>query len=257
VIHDSRFVIRFAAAFGGYDTIVTNTELGIINSKKRGASNGSFFCYLNFFRDQLLSFKFLSMKKLFIIFLVIFGLFVIMQSFIYYSSSSIEKHAYKVLKEYDEFEVRQYETALFSSVVLADSTFEESSNKGFRVLAGYIFGGNDTGEKIEMTSPVAMEIGDSTKMSFMVPSGYTEETLPKPNNDKIFFEKKEGAVMAAIRFGGWANDERIKEYKQKLITLLQKEGIAYGETFMYLGYDPPYAVFNRRNEIVVELKAYK
>lgn len=194
------------------------------------------------------------MKKMFIIFLVIFGLFTIMQSFIYYSSSSIEKHAYKVLKEYDDFEVRQYETALFSSVVLSDSTYEESSNKGFRVLAGYIFGGNDTGEKIAMTSPVAMEIGDSTKMSFMVPSGYTEENLPKPNNDKIFFEKKEGSVMAAIRFGGWANDERIEEYKQKLIVLLQKEGISHSDKFMYLGYNPPYAVVNRRNEVVVELK---
>lgn len=180
-----------------------------------------------------------------------------MQSFIYFSTSSIEQLPYKVIKEYDDFEVRQYETALFSSVVLSDSTYEASSSKGFRVLAGYIFGGNTTGEKIAMTSPVAMEIGDSTKMSFMVPSGYTEETLPKPNNDKIFFEKKEGALMAAIRFGGWANDERIEEYKQKLIALLQKEGIAYGKTFMYLGYDPPYAVINRRNEIVVELMAYK
>lgn len=180
-----------------------------------------------------------------------------MQSFIYYSSSSIEKHAYKVLKEYDDFEVRQYETALFSSVVLSDSTYEESSNKGFRVLAGYIFGGNDSGEKIAMTSPVAMEIGDSTKMSFMVPSGYTEENLPKPNNDKIFFEKKEGSVMAAIRFGGWANDERIEEHKQKLIVLLQKEGISHSDKCMYLGYNPPYAVVNRRNEVVVELKNWK
>ena len=197
------------------------------------------------------------MKKVFIILSILIVLFTIMQSFVYFSTSSIEKLPYKVIKEYDDFEVRQYETALFSSVVLSDTSYEESSSKGFRVLAGYIFGGNNTGEKIAMTSPVAMEIGDSIKMSFMVPSGYTEETLPKPNNDKIFFEKKEGAVMAAIRFGGWANDERIDEYKQKLITLLQKEGIAFGETFMYLGYDPPYSVINRRNEIVVELKEYK
>jgi uncharacterized protein YxeA len=197
------------------------------------------------------------MKKVIIILSILIVLFTIMQSFVYFSTSSIEKLPYKVIKEYDDFEVRQYDTALFSSVVLSDSTYEESSSKGFRVLASYIFGGNNTGEKIAMTSPVAMEIGDSTKMSFMVPSGYTEETLPKPNNDKIFFEKKEGAVMAAIRFGGWANDERIEEYKQKLITILQKEGIAYGETFMFLGYDPPFSVINRRNEIVVELTAYK
>jgi len=197
------------------------------------------------------------MKKVIIILSILIVLFTIMQSFVYFSTSSIEKLPYKVIKEYDDFEVRQYETALFSSVVLSDTTYEESSSKGFRVLAGYIFGGNDTGEKIAMTSPVAMEIGDSTKMSFMVPSGYTEETLPKPNNGKIFFEKKEGTVMAAIRFGGWANDARIEEYKQKLIALLKKEGIAHAETFQYLGYNPPYAVINRRNEVVVELIGYK
>lgn len=197
------------------------------------------------------------MKKVIIILSILIVLFTIMQSFVYFSTSSIEKLPYKVIKEYDDFEVRQYETALFSSVVLSDTTYEESSSKGFRVLAGYIFGGNDTGEKIAMTSPVAMELGDSTKMSFMVPSGYTEETLPKPNNDKIFFEKKEGAMMAAIRFGGWANDARIEEYKQKLIALLKKEGIAHSATFLYLGYDPPFAVINRRNEIVVELTVHK
>jgi len=197
------------------------------------------------------------MKKVIIILSILIVLFTIMQSFVYFSTSSIEKLPYKVIKEYDDFEVRQYETALFSSVVLSDTTYEESSSKGFRVLAGYIFGGNDTGEKIAMTSPVAMELGDSTKMSFMVPSGYTEETLPKPNNDKIFFEKKEGAMMAAIGFGGWANDARIEEYKQKLIALLKKEGIAHSATFLYLGYDPPFAVINRRNEIVVELTAFE
>jgi uncharacterized protein YxeA len=212
---------------------------------------------LNFYALELFYLKLSAMKKVIIVLSILIVLFTIMQSFVYFSTSSIEKHAYKVIKKYDDFEVRQYETALFSSVVLSDSSYETNSSTGFRVLAGYIFGGNNTGEKIAMTSPVAMEIGDSTKMSFMVPSGYTEETLPKPNNGKIFFEKKEGSIMAAIRFGGWANDERIEEYKQKLIELLKKEGIAHSDTYMYLGYDPPYSVINRRNEIVVELTAYK
>lgn len=197
------------------------------------------------------------MKKVIIVLSILIVLFTIMQSFIYFSTASIEKLPYKVIKEYDDFEVRKYETALFSSVVLSNSTYETTSSAGFRVLAGYIFGGNTTGEKIAMTSPVAMELGDSTKMSFMVPSGYTEETLPKPNNDKIFFEKKEGVIMAAIRFGGWANDERIEEYKQQLIVLLKKEGIAHTANFQFFGYDAPYSVINRRNEVVVELTDYK
>jgi hypothetical protein len=196
------------------------------------------------------------MKPFIITLLVLVVLFVITQSFVLYSVSDIEKHRYEVLKEYDDFEIRQYESALFSSVVINADSYEASSNSGFRVLAGYIFGGNDKGEKIAMTSPVAMEMGDSIKMSFMVPSNYQESDLPKPNNSKIFFEKKEGNVMAAIRFGGWADDEKIEKYKQQLLSSLEKEGIGHSGRFIYLGYNPPYAVVNRRNEVVVELTNY-
>lgn len=194
------------------------------------------------------------MKKYVTITLIALTTLLVLQSFIQSSMSKIEKHNYTVVKKYDNFEVRDYESALFSSVVLSDSTYENSSSKGFRILAGYIFGGNENGEKIAMTSPVAMELGDSMKMSFMVPTRYEEQDLPKPNNEKIFFERKKGSRMAAIRFGGWANDQRIEKYKNKLIEALKKEGISHSENFVYLGYNPPYALIARRNEVVVELR---
>lgn len=194
------------------------------------------------------------MKKYVTITLIALTTLLVLQSFIQSSMSKIEKHNYTVVKKYDNFEVRDYESALFSSVVLSDSTYENSSSKGFRILAGYIFGGNENGEKIAMTSPVAMELGDSMKMSFMVPTRYEEQDLPKPNNEKIFFERKKGSRMAAIRFGGWANDQRIEKYKNKLIEALKKEGISHSGNFVYLGYNPPYALIARRNEVVVELR---
>lgn len=193
------------------------------------------------------------MKAFFTAFLILLGIFFLVQSFAIRSVSSVEKHKYNILKKYDDFEIRQYESALFSSVILPASTYEETSNRGFRVLAGYIFGGNETGEKIAMTSPVSMEIGDSTKISFMVPSDYSETDLPKPNNGTIFIEKKEGSTMAAIRFGGWADDKTIEEFKLKLANLLMKEGLEHNGKFIYLGYNPPYVVIGRRNEIVVEV----
>ena len=187
---------------------------------------------------------------------VLVALLVISQSFVLFSVSKIEKHKYQVLKEFDDFEVRKYESALFSSVLMNEKSYDQTASSGFRVLAGYIFGGNERGEKIAMTSPVTMELGDSTKMSFMVPSNYTEKDLPKPKNGQIFFERREGAIMAAIRFGGWASDERIEKYKMKLIQLLEKQDIRYTGKFSYLGYNPPYALIARRNEIVVELLNY-
>ena len=59
--------------------------------------------------------------------------------------------------------------------------------------------------------------------------------------------------MAAIRFSGGANDEKIESYTQELKTLLEKEGIEHLNNFSYLGYNPPYELTNRRNEIVVEV----
>ena len=184
-------------------------------------------------------------------------LFIVSQAFISGSMSKIEKYKYTVLKEFDDFEVRQYEAAMFSSVKMNAKTYEETSSSGFRVLAGYIFGGNEKNEKIAMTSPVVMEMGDTTKMSFMVPSNQKENELPKPNNGRIYFEKQAPKVMAAIRFGGWANDDRIEKYKQKLSLELEKQGLKHTGKFNYLGYNPPYALIARRNEVVVELVGFE
>lgn len=196
------------------------------------------------------------MKTIFISSAVLVVLLIIFQSFQYYTVSKIEKHKYTVLKEYENFEIRKYDSALFSSVRIDTNGYEATSSSGFRVLAGYIFGGNETGEKIAMTSPVVMELGDTTKMSFMVPSDYTLDELPKPNNKSIFFEEKKGCIMAAIRFGGWASDDKIEEYKRKLDNDLNKIGIAHSSKYVFLGYNPPYDLVNRRNEIIVELISY-
>ena len=174
------------------------------------------------------------------------------------STKDIEQYKYTVIKSYDDFEVRQYEEAIFSSVDLNSKSYRDNSGSGFRVLAGYIFGGNERNEEIAMTSPVAMKLGDNTqKMSFMVPSSYKMESLPTPNNDNIYFEEKKACVMAAVRFGGWANDEKITFHKEKLEKALKKMGLKHNGNFSYFGYNPPYEMTNRRNEVVVELIDFK
>ena len=173
------------------------------------------------------------------------------------STEQTEQHKYLVLKTYDNFEVRKYEPAVFSSVKLGKMNYRESSGRGFGILAGYIFGGNAKKESIAMTSPVTMELGETTTMKFMVPKGYDMNSLPRPNDNSITFEEQGEKIIAAIRFDGWANNEKIAEYTELLKKALQKEGLKHTNTFSYLGYNPPYEVINRRNEIVVELINYK
>lgn len=196
------------------------------------------------------------MKTLITITILLVIIMIITQSFVAKSSKQTESHAYTVLKVYDKFEIRKYQAALFSGVKLSGNTYKETSSNGFRVLADYIFGGNDKNQKIAMTTPVVMQLGDTSKMYFKVPDGYTQAELPQPNNSNIVFEQQDEKIMAAIRFDGWANDEKIKDYTAMLKEALDKENIKHTNNFRFLGYNPPYELINRRNEIAVELVGY-
>jgi hypothetical protein len=183
----------------------------------------------------------------------ILALIAILQIYLSRSTQQTEQHRYKVIKKFEKFEIRKYEAALFSSVKINKKGYKERSSEGFRILAGYIFGSNETNEKIAMTSPVVMELGDTSKMMFMVPHNYNLNNLPCPKNNKIVFEKEDEKIIAAIRFDGWADDEKIEKYKTILKNELIKEKLIYVDKFSFLGYNPPYEVLNRRNEVVVEL----
>ena len=105
-----------------------------------------------------------------------------------------------------------------------------------------------------MTSPVAMSLKDSTTMLFLVPKKYTIDNLPVPNDSRIEFKNIPEKRVAAISFGGWANDLKIASFKKKLIDVLNSKGIKYTDNFYFLGYNAPMEVFNRKNEIIVELE---
>ena len=197
-----------------------------------------------------------KMKIVLILIGVVLIAFVVTQLFAYNSQRNIETYSYSINKKYNTFEIRSYEETLFTSIKLSTKGYENSSSKGFSILAGYIFGGNERNEKISMTSPVAMKLEDSMTMMFMVPKELKKEMLPKPNQSLIEFKEEPAKTVAAISFSGWANDKKIKKYKQKLQSALDAEGIAYTERFYFLGYNAPYEFFNRKNEVIVELRGF-
>ena len=196
----------------------------------------------------------MKMKIILSIFGIILILFVISQLFFLNSQRNIETYAFKIIDSYETIEIRQYEASLFTSVQMPSNNYRKTSSKGFSVLAGYIFGGNDKEEKIAMTSPVTMSLKDSTTMMFLVPKKYTRDNLPVPNDSSIEFKDVPEKKVAAISFGGWANDSKIASFKKKLIDVLESKGIQYTDNFYFLGYNAPMEVFNRKNEIIVELE---
>jgi hypothetical protein len=195
------------------------------------------------------------MKTILILLAVILVAITLVQLYFLRSQRDIETYPYEVIKKYDRFEIRSYEATLFTSVKLSTKGYENSSSKGFSVLAGYIFGNNDRNEKISMTSPVVMSLQDSMTMMFMVPKKYNKDMLPKPNRSDIEIKEEPAKLLAAIGFSGWASDTKIEKYKQNLKAALDAEGIKYSSRFYFFGYNAPYEVLNRKNEVLVELES--
>ena len=182
------------------------------------------------------------------------GIILIVGQFIFLKTTSdIEMYSYKVLKKYDQFEIRKYAAANFSYVTMKTDSYQKSSGTGFKSLAGYIFGGNEKKESIAMTSPVVMNLDETVTMQFMIPSKYTLADLPKPNNPAVKFKTEKEKFLATIVFGGWSNDKKIAEHTAKLKALLKENNIRHLNNFSYFVYNPPFQVINRRNEIAVEI----
>jgi hypothetical protein len=163
-----------------------------------------------------------------------------------------ETQAYTVIKVEEEFEIRHYPSFTMASIKSSATTYRELGSSGFRKLAGYIFGGNKDKKQIAMTSPVHMDINDSAStMGFVMPSTYNKDNLPLPNSADVTIKTVAEEYVAAITFGGFASDERIKKHTAMLESALKANHISYYGNFRFLGYNPPYQLFGRRNEIVV------
>lgn len=193
------------------------------------------------------------MKIFFIVLAALVAIFSLAQFIIMKTTNNTEMYPYKILKKYDDFEIRKYDAANFSYVTMQTNSYQESSGQGFKSLAGYIFGGNEKNESIAMTSPVVVNLSDTITMQFMVPSDYKLSDLPTPNNPDVKFKTEKEKFMATVSFGGWSNDEKIKEHILKLNDLLKENGISHFNNFSYFGYNPPFQMVNRRNEITVEI----
>lgn len=181
--------------------------------------------------------------------------FVGVQAYTTMSTKGTPQQPYTVLKNIGDLEVRRYPEALTASVLKPGTTYKEVSNSGFRSLAGYIFGGNTEEKKIAMTAPVHMEMGaDSSRMRFVMPEGLTMDSLPVPTDPEVELERVPEEVVAVLRFGGFSNDEKMAKHAEDLLRQVNAAGLESIGPVRFLGYDPPWQLVARRNEVVVALR---
>lgn len=182
---------------------------------------------------------------------------------------AIEKPSYEVLESDGRLELRRYEPHIVAET-LVDADFERAGNEGFRRLADYIFGNNRSQQKLEMTAPVSQTTsekiamtapvslhrqGELYRITFMMPSKYTLETLPEPVDTEVRLREVPAALVAAIRYSGTWSQQRYEAHLVELESwILDRGWTATGEP-VFARYDPPFKPwFLRRNEILIPLE---
>jgi hypothetical protein len=183
---------------------------------------------------------------------------------------AIEKPTYSVVQSEGEFELRQYASHIVAETYV-EGDFEEVGSKGFRRLADYIGGKNKKkasismtapvnqrpeSEKIEMTAPVTQEPSNQRwRITFLMPSVYTMETLPTPDDDRIVLRREKPKIVAAIRYSGTWSKERYEVHERKLNDWIDRNGWEVIGAPVWARYNPPFMPwFLRRNEILMPVR---
>ena len=173
---------------------------------------------------------------------VLFSLyFVLMQSY--------ETQAYEVIESINLIEIRYYPSAMKVRVESSQRT-----NNNFNALFRYISGNNTAGEKIAMTTPVYMDKnGSSEVMEFVLPAKY-DSVAPTPRGKAIAVYQAKAGYFAAIRYSGYSNETKERVHQEALLKALKQADKEILGPPVILSYDSPYKFYNRRNEILVEVK---
>lgn len=197
---------------------------------------------------------------------------------------AIEEPKYDLLQSDGAYEIRQYAPTLIAETVV-DGDMDEASNKGFRLIADFIFGNNQTAdtstsEKIAMTAPVTVE-PQSAKISmtapvtvepqndgsnmqqakqwrvhFVMPSRYTLSNIPKPKNNAVNLQEIPSKFFVVHRYSGFNTAARVQSKMQETKDWALARELKIIGTPQLSRYDPPWTLpMFRRNEIMIEISA--
>lgn len=177
---------------------------------------------------------------------------------------------YTVTERHSRVEFRRYEPFIIASTQ-PPRDGEDGLRSGFRVLAGYIFGGNQQSERLAMTAPVlqqnapgeslpmtapVLQVSEGMRMAFVMPAGRTMDDLPVPTDRAVSLNTIDWGEAAAIRFSGAGRQERFRAAESELRTLLEAQQRRPSGPALYAQYNSPSAFPPlRRNEVIIPLSS--
>lgn len=180
----------------------------------------------------------------------------------------VETPAYDIIRSQDNVEIRHYKPMIVAEVHV-EGEREDALSHGFRLLADYIFGQNTLKQTIAMTAPVQQQAHLTTDIQktaqqqstnnlwnirFIMPSHYTLETLPQPNNKRVLIKKIPAHSVAVIIFSGTPIHDYLQKYEKLLIAYIHAHNLAMRGAPQYAFYHPPWTPPPlRRNEVMIEI----
>ncbi len=185
--------------------------------------------------------------------------------------SNVERPDYKVIQSQKNIEIRQYDPMIIAEVEI-EGNRKDAINDGFRIIADYIFGNNSVeqvismtapvqqkeNQKIAMTAPVQQELkGKLWRISFVMPSKYSMESLPVPNNNSVHLKEVLAKKFAVIEFSGTNSNENLNEHENQLMNYVEANKIKIIGSPKYAFYNAPWTLpFLRRNEVMFEINQH-
>ena len=183
--------------------------------------------------------------------------------------SNVETPSYKVIQSKGKIEIREFDPMVIAEVQVVGRR-KDAISSGFKLLADYIFGNNisqeniDTtatiqrpaSEKIAMTAPVQQQLANNSWLvSFVMPSEYNLEDLPKPKNVEVKLKNVPVKRFVTIQFSGTSSDENLAKHKKLLVEFIKNNSISVTGTSKYAFYNPPWTLpLMRRNEVMFEVQ---
>ncbi len=182
-----------------------------------------------------------------------------------------EEPKYNLIQQSGDVELREYAPKIIAETVVSGD-LDDASSKGFKRIADYIFGNNTSpaggkekiamtapvtmkaqSEKISMTTPVTMQKTEGMwRMHFVMPSQYTMETIPKPNNPVVTLRQIPSQRYAVIRFSWFAGEDKVAKKTSELLTWMKDNNITPIGSPDLARYNPPWTLpFLRRNEVMI------
>eukprot|EP00310_Coccolithus_braarudii_P008483 CAMPEP_0183365508 /NCGR_PEP_ID=MMETSP0164_2-20130417/85040_1 /TAXON_ID=221442 /ORGANISM="Coccolithus pelagicus ssp braarudi, Strain PLY182g" /LENGTH=209 /DNA_ID=CAMNT_0025541059 /DNA_START=26 /DNA_END=655 /DNA_ORIENTATION=+ len=169
---------------------------------------------------------------------------------------------FTVINSTHNYEIRSYKPSVWSSTNVSGIDYDSAVRSGFMKLFDYIQGHNQPNVKVEMAAPVLVDIfpgagpacNSTFRVNFFMPFA-DQSNPPAPSDPTVIIRRVPAATFAVTSFGGYMQpfNSTVLPHATALDQALSSAGISHDHMLHTAGYDSPFKIFGRHNEVWLAL----